>query len=113
MPLAWALVNLSNTYRFLGEIDKSLAAATESLTQFEGALGPNHFSTIHAAGVDRLRQGSAAATPMPRRSSAAASPTRRRCAGAGVALRGAVGENDDRPVGALRDEREPERVRSM
>jgi tetratricopeptide (TPR) repeat protein len=48
MPLAWALVNLSNTYRFLGEIDKSAAAATESLTQFEGALGPNHFSTIHA-----------------------------------------------------------------
>ena len=48
MPLAWALVNLSNTYRFLGDIDKSLAAATESLAQFEGALGPNHFSTIHA-----------------------------------------------------------------
>ncbi len=48
MPLAWALVNLSNAYRFMGEIDKSLAAATESLAQFEGALGPNHFSTIHA-----------------------------------------------------------------
>ena len=47
MPLAWALVNLSNTYRFLGETDKSLAAATESLAQFEGALGANHFSTIH------------------------------------------------------------------
>ena len=47
MPLAWALVNLANTYRFLGEIDKSLAAATESLAQFEGALGANHFSTIH------------------------------------------------------------------
>ena len=47
MPLAWALVNLSNAYRFLGEIDKSLAAATESLAQFEGALGANHFATIH------------------------------------------------------------------
>ncbi|MGE0360362.1 MAG: protein kinase [Vicinamibacterales bacterium] len=48
MPLAWALVNLSNTYRFLGEIDRSLAVATESLAQFEAALGPTHFSTIHA-----------------------------------------------------------------
>lgn len=48
MPLAWALVNLSNTYRFLGQIDRSLAAATESLAQFEAALGPTHFSTIHA-----------------------------------------------------------------
>ena len=46
-PLAWALVNLSNTYRFLGENEKSLAAATESLAQFEGSLGANHFSTIH------------------------------------------------------------------
>jgi tetratricopeptide (TPR) repeat protein/tRNA A-37 threonylcarbamoyl transferase component Bud32 len=47
MPLGWALVNLSNTYRFLGENEKSLAAATESLAQFEGSLGANHFSTIH------------------------------------------------------------------
>ena len=47
ITLAWALVNLSNTYRFLGELDKSLAAATESLVQFEGSLGPTHFSTIH------------------------------------------------------------------
>jgi serine/threonine-protein kinase len=48
MPLGWALVNLSNTYRFLGDIDRSLTAATESLAQFEAALGPTHFSTIHA-----------------------------------------------------------------
>lgn len=47
MPLAWALVNLSNTYRFLGRPDDSLAAAEESLRQFEGALGPSHYSTIH------------------------------------------------------------------
>lgn len=47
ITLAWALVNLSNTYRFLGDMDKSLAAATESLAQFEGSLGASHFSTIH------------------------------------------------------------------
>ena len=47
ITLAWALVNLSNTYRFLGDADKSLAAATESLAQFEGSLGATHFSTIH------------------------------------------------------------------
>lgn len=47
MPLGWALVNLSNTYRFLGDLDRSLAAATESLAQFEATLGPTHFSTIH------------------------------------------------------------------
>jgi eukaryotic-like serine/threonine-protein kinase len=47
MSLGWVLVNLANVYRFQGEIDKSLAAATESLAQFEGALGPTHVSTIH------------------------------------------------------------------
>jgi serine/threonine-protein kinase len=48
MPLAWALVNLSNIYRFLGRTDDEQAAAEESLKQFEGALGPTHYSTIHA-----------------------------------------------------------------
>ncbi len=48
VPLAWALVNLSNVYRYQGDLDRSLAAATESLAQFEGALGVNHYSTIHA-----------------------------------------------------------------
>lgn len=47
-PLAWALVNLANVYRFEGKIDQSLAAATESLSQFEAALGPSHYSTMHA-----------------------------------------------------------------
>jgi tetratricopeptide (TPR) repeat protein len=47
VPLGWALVNLANVYRFQGEVERSLAAATESLAQFEAALGPTHFSTIH------------------------------------------------------------------
>jgi serine/threonine-protein kinase len=47
VPLGWALVNLANVYRFQGDVDRSLAAATESLAQFEAALGPTHFSTIH------------------------------------------------------------------
>lgn len=51
VPLAWALVNLANVYRYQGDLDRSLAAATESLAQFEGALGANHYSTIHALGA--------------------------------------------------------------
>jgi serine/threonine-protein kinase len=48
MPLAWALVNLANTYRFLGRTDDMLRAAEESYEQFKGALGENHYSTMHA-----------------------------------------------------------------
>lgn len=51
VPLAWALVNLANVYRYQGDLDRSLAAATESLAQFEAALGANHYSTIHALGA--------------------------------------------------------------
>ena len=48
MPLAWALVNLANTYRFLGRHDDMLRAAEESYEQFKGALGETHYSTMHA-----------------------------------------------------------------
>jgi serine/threonine-protein kinase len=70
MPLAWALVNLSNTYRFLGDLDRSLAAATESLAQFEGSLGANHFSTIHplaAIAYAKAARGDPEAEPYIRR----------------------------------------------
>ena len=47
MPLAWALVNLANAYRFLGRNDDVLRTAEESYAQFKGALGEGHFSTVH------------------------------------------------------------------
>ncbi len=47
MPMAWALVNLANAYRFLGRNDDVLRSAQESYTHFAGALGEGHFSSVH------------------------------------------------------------------
>jgi serine/threonine-protein kinase len=48
MPLAWALVNLANAYRFLGKNEELLRTAEESHAQFTSALGEGHFSNVHA-----------------------------------------------------------------
>jgi serine/threonine-protein kinase len=47
IPLGWALVNLANVYRFLGESAKVLRTATESYDQMRATMGDSHYSLIH------------------------------------------------------------------
>lgn len=48
LPLGWALVNLANTYRFMGRTDDVLRVAAEAYERMREALGDGHFSLIHS-----------------------------------------------------------------
>jgi serine/threonine-protein kinase len=45
--LGWALVNLTNTYRFMGQTDQMDRVATEAYDRMRESLGDSHFSLVH------------------------------------------------------------------
>jgi serine/threonine-protein kinase len=47
IPVGWSLVNLANTYRFLGDVDRLAINARDGYDHLRATLGESHYSLVH------------------------------------------------------------------